>query len=167
MSADTSSLGNPDDRLAARATLLALRAMLLHPGEVRLRLFFILPSLAPRTEELALDALVALPKPVACFAFAAGGAMALAHYPLATVLPIDRELDEETAGYERQYGPDARVELRGYRDSLLLTLPQLRHWREQYELPFGSRIGDAADERAHAAGAQALLRFGPPADPRA
>ena len=168
MTISLSSRENEWNELAARATLLALRAALPRPGDVRLRLIFLLPEPAPMLEEDAVLALTALPKPVRVAAFPTHGALALATYPLEHDFDLaahEHRYRTSARWYEDTYGVGARVQLRGYRCSLLLSLEALAAWQAQYSLLFVNSVGNVADSEARKAGAQAYLRFRAPSPP--
>ena len=109
--------------------------------------------------------LAALQKPVSVTAFPALAALAIAPYPHERSSVEAKRLREDANWHEQQFGPAGRVQLRGHRTSLVLTLPELARWREQYYLNIISWWMDDVDDEAADAGAQAVLRFAPPGEP--
>lgn len=132
---------------AARAAIIALRSTLPNPEEAGLEAYMFLPERVPVDREAAITALIGMPKPVSCIAAAAGGAMAIACWPLdarraarlhGQQLASRLQSLERLAQSSGQLGGRWALLLEGHDESMVLDNEDLREWWTSYFLPLGA-----------------------------
>ena len=137
----------PSDRRLAQATLVGLRATLPLPYEVyRVALgkawYMLLPQRALLDDAQMLAALVDIPKPALCAAFALDGILAIAAWPTTSRWSSDiRSKIRAEAQQSIAKHPNARLLLQtDGAEPVVLTPDEFYRWREQYEI-LGLNLG--------------------------
>jgi hypothetical protein len=154
------------DMLAARTTLVALRAALPRPEDVTIPAVLLLPERAPLTLDQATEMLAAKPKPAVCVSFAALGCLAVGAWELTGVALRLHAQAARTEGewIDGRWGthPSGLVFVRGSTDHLIVSVVEFKTWCSQYELPFVDRKVEPADSEARSRGAIATVSFSAP-----
>jgi hypothetical protein len=170
--------------LAARLTLLALRASIPESQPLTLDKVIVAPMIAAVSVDSAAHVLAALPKPTACHAEVVDKTLLVQCIPLAAAEPMDRAVyaqnrsnaDEQggaMAYLEDEHGPgDHVVAAFGRDESLRLSSSVVDEWNRDYVVRGAGWSGDdvnnprGKDEPNHVAarqmGAVGLLRFRAP-----
>ena len=156
---------NPD-LLAARITLVALRAALHRPEDVTVPGVLLLPERAPLTLDQAAERLAAKAKPAVCVGFAALGCLAVGAWE---ITGIALQMHAQAARTERdwidgRWSRDASglVLIRGSTDPLMVPFLEFKKWYSQYDLPFVDRKVGPADIEAQSRGAIVTVSFSAP-----
>ena len=129
---------DPVEVRLARATLIALRAVLPMPHEAFGWGYVLLPDTVPLDQEMIIDALVMAPKPVRCAALALDGALAVAVWPhphqprrapdvTSEVEAHRRQVLEEHSAARLLFSVDGE-------EPIVLTPTEMFRWQDEYEV---------------------------------
>lgn len=161
------------DRSAARATLLALRAIVSAPTLLTEKKYVIRPDASPVTEEVAIDLLLTKERPVECTARNDAGVLVVDCQSASNTAAargwhalVEKLRASNTDSLRRLLVDDrgeARLLLEGAGDQILFSFPEYVAWRRNYKIAIPhSMVIEDREVKADAYGPRAVIRVGPP-----